>query len=455
MTVAFSAHKLRNGSNHPPICSTSTISRKGVSSAHPCLAAVLINVLAHTVSCNAALISTATFNRPTRGRGSHPAESEVIATHPPDGNGHRKPTAAGRLNPSHQSDLIGELTDTPTPDPAPRTPSSRASTTPPPAAPDIPLNVLARAFSQQIIHIFKSARYPYPSVRSMWQVTLPLYIAGILYAAQLPVEVGLSAMVLVFRYKDAVPHSVAYGDDAARLFLAAYIIAAKVVADGGGAESPPQTLDFWFRVSQKRFPVEELRRMELQLCRILRWDVQVSREALACIRRAVYQECGEAGAEALGVMDEEEEEEEEEEETGAEERVRYGQYVERPPPPYCESERDVRVVETPGAHGTVASQGEYTGARRGSWQSGGVSSMARPQAQALIPSANGMTHEDYEDRQSFGRIFEEASAPPPTISTAREENRRRNSEEKDKSLIAVVKERIFQIVLRKPSLPSI
>ncbi|KAF8179225.1 hypothetical protein BJ912DRAFT_1045203 [Pholiota molesta] len=285
--------------------------------------------------------------------------------------------------------------------------SSRASTTAPPAAaPDIPPNILARAFTQQIIHIFTSARYPYPSVRSMWQVTLPLYISGILYAARLPVEVGLSAMVLVFRYKDAVPHSVAYGDDAARLFLAAYIIAAKVVADGGGggggAASPPQTLDFWFRVSQQRFPVEELRRMELQLCRILRWDVQVSREALACIRRSVYQECGEVGDEALEVMEEEEEETGEEEE----QRVRYGQYVERPPPSYCESERDVRVVETPGAHGTAASQGEYSGSRRGSWQ-GGISPMVRPQAQALIPSANGMTHEDYEDRQSFGRIFEE------------------------------------------------
>ncbi|KAF8187141.1 hypothetical protein BJ912DRAFT_1042893 [Pholiota molesta] len=341
--------------------------------------------------------------------------------------------------------------------PAAHPSSSRASITAPPAAPDIPPSVLARAFTQQIIHIFKSARYPYPSVRSMWQVTLPLYISGILYAAQLPVEVGLAAMVLVFRYKDAVPHSVAYGDDAARLFLAAYIIAAKVVADGGGggaassSSPPPQTLDFWFRVSQKRFPVEELRRMELQLCRILRWDVQVSREALACIRRAVYQECGEVGDEALGVM----EEEEEEEETGEEDRVRYEQYVERPPPPYCESERDVRVVETPGAHGTVASQGEYSGSRRGSWQSGGVSPLVRPQAQALIPSANGMTHEDYEDRQSFGRIFEDVSAPPPNISTAREENRRGNSEEKEKSLMAVVKERIFQIVLRKPSLPSI
>lgn len=257
-------------------------------------------------------------------------------------------------------------------------------------------------------------------------------------------------MVLVFRYKDAVPHSVAYGDDAARLFLAAYIVAAKVISNvdlepqGGGASSP-QRLDFWFRVSQKRFPIEELRRMEVQLCRILRWDVQVNRETLASIRRAVYQEC-EVGDEALEVR-------EEEEEMWEEERLRHERHVERPPPPYWEAVRDVRVVEIPVVHGAVTSQGEYTGTRRGSWQRE-INPMPRPQAQALIPSAYGMSHEGYEDRQSFGRIFEEVTLRPTTISMEREENRKGNSEGKEKSLMAVVKERIFQIVLRKPSLPT-
>ncbi|KAF9476795.1 hypothetical protein BDN70DRAFT_152270 [Pholiota conissans] len=183
-------------------------------------------------------------------------------------------------------------------------------TTPPP----LPPHVLARAYTNHIIDIFGSARYPYPAPRSLWQSSLPSYIAYILSASGLPMEVGMSAMVLLFRYKDAMPGSVAYGEDAARLWVAAYVVAAKVVSDvdvdlemrrrevdcggggGGGGEGgqgiahiPRRGMDFWFHAALQRFSVDELRNMELELCRILHWDVQVSGAAFECFRRMLVQ----------------------------------------------------------------------------------------------------------------------------------------------------------------------
>ncbi|CAA7259427.1 unnamed protein product [Cyclocybe aegerita] len=130
-------------------------------------------------------------------------------------------------------------------------------------------------------HLFGSARYPYPCPRSAWQPHLPSYIKTALISSQLDVSVVYHAMTLLGQYKVALPESVAYYDDAYRLFMSAYIVAAKVSCD------TPHELRFWRLVGRGKFTSEELVKMELEFCRVLKWDVQIQATAFTSFKGIV------------------------------------------------------------------------------------------------------------------------------------------------------------------------
>ncbi|KAF8967510.1 hypothetical protein BDZ97DRAFT_2056903 [Flammula alnicola] len=143
-------------------------------------------------------------------------------------------------------------------------------------------DLVAKVCTNYIIHLFASSNYPYPSSRSAWQKHLSAYISLALRVSDLDVTVAIAAMTLLCQYKDASPFSVAYGDDAYRLFLASYIVAAKVMYN------PPRSPRFWWRIGNGKFECDELVNMEVELRRVLRWDVQIDHGMFAWFKRVIY-----------------------------------------------------------------------------------------------------------------------------------------------------------------------
>ncbi|KAF8165961.1 hypothetical protein B0H34DRAFT_691199 [Crassisporium funariophilum] len=88
-------------------------------------------------------------------------------------------------------------------------------------------------------------------------------------------------MTLLSRYKDILHLSVAYDDDAYRLFLASYIVASKVLCDA------PRKMRFWKRAGGDKFSCDELMKMELEFCRVLSWDVQIEEVTYTWFRMIV------------------------------------------------------------------------------------------------------------------------------------------------------------------------
>lgn len=264
--------------------------------------------------------------------------------------------------------------------------------TPPGAAPIY--QRAAQVFAALITRTFGSALYPYPAQRSTWQKTLPAYISTVLVEASLPLPVGLSALILLLRYKAAVPHAVAYGDDAARLFLAAYIVAAKLA----GAPYAPRDVRAWWRVGGGRFSCTELGRMERELCRVLKWDVLPDRATYVWLSGSVRAACDEGYARVRsgddpwsefgrgdpGTADDE---------GGAgaddpiididdDDRTRARNYrLNPPPPPYDVAAYDAPVGEVP----------PYT----------------------VIRPAQGHTRADVEDRERLMHMLMAPTPPPP------------------------------------------
>ncbi|CAA7270988.1 unnamed protein product [Cyclocybe aegerita] len=195
------------------------------------------------------------------------------------------------------------------------------------AAPPTPnYDTISRICAAYINHLFGSARYPFPSTRSIWQTRLPSYIKAALQFSQLDVSIVVAAMTLLGQYKDAVPASVAYYDDAYRLFMSAYLVAAKVSCDN------PRTLRWWRVVGRGKFDKDELVKMEMELCRVLKWDVQVDEAKFRYFQCIIEHYAGPITSEAMGIASN----------IYAEPgRVVY----DSPPPLYQDSGRDLRMVE--------------------------------------------------------------------------------------------------------------
>ncbi|KAJ3512487.1 hypothetical protein NLJ89_g3498 [Agrocybe chaxingu] len=196
------------------------------------------------------------------------------------------------------------------------------------AAPPTPnYDTISRICAAYINHLFGSMRYPFPSTHSIWQTRLPSYIKAALQFSQLDVSIVVAAMTLLGQYKDVVPTSVAYYDDAYRLFMSAYLVAAKVSCD------TPRTLRWWRIVGRGKFNEEELVKMEMELCRVLKWNVQVDEEKFRYFKCIVEHYAGPITSEAMGIAD-------------SSCVLEPGSVVyDSPPPLYQDSGRDLRMVE--------------------------------------------------------------------------------------------------------------
>ncbi|PPQ66867.1 hypothetical protein CVT24_008575 [Panaeolus cyanescens] len=126
-----------------------------------------------------------------------------------------------------------------------------------------------------MIYLFASARYLYPSPRSVWQERLPTFIASVLGHSGLDLAVLIVAMTYLCKYKEANIFSVAYDDDAYRLFLASYMVAAQVSSDYDD-ELRQGALPPWIQAAAgEKFTDEELLGMQDSFRLSLKGDVRV------------------------------------------------------------------------------------------------------------------------------------------------------------------------------------
>ncbi|KAJ7157033.1 hypothetical protein C8R43DRAFT_883675 [Mycena crocata] len=91
------------------------------------------------------------------------------------------------------------------------------------------------------------------------------FIAFILWRGNMHDSVVFGALILLQRLKSRFP--AARGSSGQRLFLAAYIVASKVLCDSSYSNSN------WRRLAQYLFTLREINAMERELCSHLDWDL--------------------------------------------------------------------------------------------------------------------------------------------------------------------------------------
>lgn len=109
--------------------------------------------------------------------------------------------------------------------------------------------------------------------------SLPYFIAVAFSQSQLPDANALAALTLLQRLKSRHPtrafSPTPERNEAERLFLSSYIAATKVLSDDR------YRLQFWVKVGQNKFTVEELTKMEKEFFEDLGWDVRIDDATLA------------------------------------------------------------------------------------------------------------------------------------------------------------------------------
>ncbi|KAF9034055.1 hypothetical protein BJ165DRAFT_1615877 [Panaeolus papilionaceus] len=126
-----------------------------------------------------------------------------------------------------------------------------------------------------MIYLFASTKYLYPSPLSAWQDHLPIFIASVLQHSGLDLPVLTIAMTYLCKYKEANIFSVAYDDDAYRLFFASYTIAAQV-SSGRNDDLRRHHLAPWSRIaSGGRWDDDELLIMQASFRSALKGDLCV------------------------------------------------------------------------------------------------------------------------------------------------------------------------------------
>ncbi|KAM5542982.1 hypothetical protein V8D89_003366 [Ganoderma adspersum] len=130
---------------------------------------------------------------------------------------------------------------------------------------------IARVCTNFIKHLFGCPDLPPDPAPTI--LPLKQFITYVLRAARLPPSVTFSALFLLERVKTRFPTiDMPSGH---RLFITAYIIAAKVLVD------PPYRPSWWDVIAYRTFEGEEMHQMEREMLVCLGWDVQVQPDALA------------------------------------------------------------------------------------------------------------------------------------------------------------------------------
>lgn len=135
----------------------------------------------------------------------------------------------------------------------------------------------------QICSLFQCPDRPIANHLEVSKPTLAVFIAYAIHHTRLPPMVTFTALLLLHRLKDRFP--AARGSCGYRLFLSAFIIAAKLCC-----EETYSTLS-WCIVAQHKFQLDAVNQMEREMCFYLDYNLHVKEHEVAALEaliRATY-----------------------------------------------------------------------------------------------------------------------------------------------------------------------
>ena len=126
---------------------------------------------------------------------------------------------------------------------------------------------------------FTSAKY---TTIQDWEEKLRTFIATIIYRSQLGIGVTIAGLTLSRRFQEDSLSNVANTiDDARRVFLVGYMIAAKIMFDND------MSLAWWKWTIKREYDCSELAKLEKRFYNTVEWNVQINREEfLQCLDEA-------------------------------------------------------------------------------------------------------------------------------------------------------------------------
>ncbi|KAJ3537576.1 hypothetical protein NMY22_g5535 [Coprinellus aureogranulatus] len=139
---------------------------------------------------------------------------------------------------------------------------------------------LARLCARFVTHLFASP--PYPSSTTHPRALLPHFIAYALHRTKLDPSIAFAALVILQRLKGLYSSEKRLSGH--RLFITAYMVASKSMCDEVYSNNS------WGIVAQRLFPLEEINRMEREMCDCLDWDVTINGALLKVFREQVSED---------------------------------------------------------------------------------------------------------------------------------------------------------------------
>jgi hypothetical protein len=130
--------------------------------------------------------------------------------------------------------------------------------------------LMALYCTRAITNGFTSAKYT--NIRD-WEVKLQAFISTVIYRSQLGLGVTIAGLTLSQRLQAASVSNVANTiDDARRVFLVGYMIAAKIMFDDD------MSLVWWKRTIEREYDCSDLAKMEKTFYKTVAWNVQIDGE---------------------------------------------------------------------------------------------------------------------------------------------------------------------------------
>ena len=115
-----------------------------------------------------------------------------------------------------------------------------------------------------------------------WEVDLQSFISTVIYRSRLGLGITIAGLTLSRRFQTVSPSNVATTtEDARRVFLAGYMIAAKLMFDDD------LSLSWWKRTTEREYDCNDLANLEKQFYQTLAWNVLIDRrEFFQCLNDA-------------------------------------------------------------------------------------------------------------------------------------------------------------------------
>ncbi|KAF9445436.1 hypothetical protein P691DRAFT_650223, partial [Macrolepiota fuliginosa MF-IS2] len=141
-----------------------------------------------------------------------------------------------------------------------------------------PLARVCAAFIQELFEPESATNRFFP--RNAY-LSLPFFIAYALSQSPLDSNTTFAALSLLYRYKARISRRQTKLRDPSRLFIAAYLVAAKLLSD---KTYPMRT---WGTLAQNNYDVQELAKMEAEFCSALDWKLRINPDVLDSFRRII------------------------------------------------------------------------------------------------------------------------------------------------------------------------